>query len=125
MVNVVYYLYAEKHVHWQLHCVIKVSVPVAEVVGVEEGRVEILPQKSVEDNDKDFTSEFSWETLSIKNVNVNNSKAWSSAHLHIEVWLLIIYTVQVHIQICISILATDIVILTAWFHLSIYHVIHP
>lgn len=32
-----------------------VSVPVAEVVGVEEGRVEILPQKSVEDTDKDFT----------------------------------------------------------------------
>lgn len=38
-----------------LVCVIKVSVPVAEVVGVEEGRVEILPQKSVEDTDKDFT----------------------------------------------------------------------
>lgn len=36
-------------------CVIKVSVPVSEVVGVEEGRVEILPQKSVEDTDKDFT----------------------------------------------------------------------
>ncbi|XP_030590492.1 ceramide kinase [Archocentrus centrarchus] len=32
-----------------------VSVPVAEVVGVEEGRVEILPQRSVEDTDKDFT----------------------------------------------------------------------
>ncbi|XP_032377377.1 ceramide kinase [Etheostoma spectabile] len=32
-----------------------ISVPVAEVVGVEEGRVEILPQKSVEDTDKDFT----------------------------------------------------------------------
>ncbi|KAM9752179.1 ceramide kinase isoform 1-T1 [Menidia menidia] len=32
-----------------------VSVPVAEVIGVEEGRVEILPQKSVEDTDKDFT----------------------------------------------------------------------
>ncbi|XP_006785668.1 ceramide kinase family protein [Neolamprologus brichardi] len=32
-----------------------VSVPVAEVVGVENGRVEILPQKSVEDTDKDFT----------------------------------------------------------------------
>nr|XP_046252577.1 ceramide kinase family protein isoform X3 [Scatophagus argus] len=32
-----------------------VSVPVAEVVGVEEGRVEILPQKSIEDTDKDFT----------------------------------------------------------------------
>ncbi|XP_072223974.1 ceramide kinase [Leuresthes tenuis] len=32
-----------------------VSVPVAEVFGVEEGRVEILPQKSVEDTDKDFT----------------------------------------------------------------------
>ncbi|XP_026224600.1 ceramide kinase family protein [Anabas testudineus] len=31
------------------------SVPVAEVVGVEEGRVEILPQKLVEDTDKDFT----------------------------------------------------------------------
>lgn len=36
-------------------CVIKVSVPVSEVVGVEEGRVEILPQKSVRDTDKDFT----------------------------------------------------------------------
>lgn len=34
---------------------IKVSVPVSEVVGVEEGRVEILPKKSVEDSDKDFT----------------------------------------------------------------------
>lgn len=32
-----------------------ISVPVAEVVGVEEGRVEILPHKSVEDSDKDFT----------------------------------------------------------------------
>ncbi|KAM4572140.1 ceramide kinase [Fundulus diaphanus] len=32
-----------------------VSVPVAEVVGVEEGRVEILPHKSVEDTDRDFT----------------------------------------------------------------------
>ncbi|CAB1452614.1 unnamed protein product [Pleuronectes platessa] len=32
-----------------------ISVPVAEVVGVEEGRVEILPQKLVEDKDKDFT----------------------------------------------------------------------
>nr|XP_046252575.1 ceramide kinase family protein isoform X2 [Scatophagus argus]XP_046252576.1 ceramide kinase family protein isoform X2 [Scatophagus argus] len=32
-----------------------ISVPVAEVVGVEEGRVEILPQKSIEDTDKDFT----------------------------------------------------------------------
>lgn len=37
--------------------VIKDSVPVAEVVGVEEGRVEILPRKSVEDTDKDFTGE--------------------------------------------------------------------
>lgn len=37
----------------------KVSVPVAEVVGVEEGRVQILPQKSVEDTDKDFTGELS------------------------------------------------------------------
>lgn len=36
-------------------CVIEVSVPVSEVVGVEEGRVEILPQKSVQDTDKDFT----------------------------------------------------------------------
>ena len=44
-------------------CVVKVSVPVSEVVGVEEGRVEILPQKSVEDTDKDFTGGFSWETL--------------------------------------------------------------
>nr|XP_020472641.1 ceramide kinase-like [Monopterus albus] len=32
-----------------------ISVPVAEVVGVEEGCVEILPRKSVEDTDKDFT----------------------------------------------------------------------
>ncbi|XP_042265340.1 ceramide kinase family protein [Thunnus maccoyii] len=32
-----------------------ISVPVSEVVGVEEGRVEILPQKSVEDTEKDFT----------------------------------------------------------------------
>lgn len=39
-------------------CVIKVSVPVAEVIGVEEGQVEILPQKCVEDTDKDFTGEF-------------------------------------------------------------------
>lgn len=39
-------------------CVIKVSVPVSEVVGVEEGRVEILPQKSVEDTDKHFTGGF-------------------------------------------------------------------
>lgn len=40
---------------------IKDSVPVAEVVGVEEGRVEILPQKSVEDTDKDFTGGLSRE----------------------------------------------------------------
>ncbi|RVE70519.1 hypothetical protein OJAV_G00065120 [Oryzias javanicus] len=32
-----------------------VSVPVAEVVGVEEGKVEVLPHKTVEDTDKDFT----------------------------------------------------------------------
>uniref|UniRef100_A0A3B5LDP9 Zgc:158263 n=1 Tax=Xiphophorus couchianus TaxID=32473 RepID=A0A3B5LDP9_9TELE len=32
-----------------------VSVPVAEVVGVEEGQVEVLPHKSVEDTDRDFT----------------------------------------------------------------------
>ncbi|KAF7209774.1 ceramide kinase [Nothobranchius furzeri] len=32
-----------------------VSVPVAEVIGVQEGRVEILPHKSVEDTDKVFT----------------------------------------------------------------------
>ncbi|XP_050927159.1 ceramide kinase family protein isoform X2 [Lates calcarifer] len=32
-----------------------ISVPVAEVVGVEDGWVEILPQKSVEDKEKDFT----------------------------------------------------------------------
>ncbi|KAJ0064293.1 hypothetical protein NL108_001611, partial [Boleophthalmus pectinirostris] len=31
------------------------QVPVSEVVGVEEGRVLILPHKSVEDTDKDFT----------------------------------------------------------------------
>ncbi|XP_037336481.2 ceramide kinase family protein [Pungitius pungitius] len=31
------------------------AVPVAELFGVEEGRVEILPQKSIEDTDKDFT----------------------------------------------------------------------
>ncbi|XP_061592198.1 ceramide kinase family protein [Cololabis saira] len=32
-----------------------VSVPVAEVVGVEDGQVEVLPQKCVEVTDKDFT----------------------------------------------------------------------
>uniref|UniRef100_A0A8D2ZHA4 Zgc:158263 n=1 Tax=Scophthalmus maximus TaxID=52904 RepID=A0A8D2ZHA4_SCOMX len=32
-----------------------ISVPVAEVLAVEEGRVEILPKKLVEDKDKDFT----------------------------------------------------------------------
>ncbi|KAF7660113.1 hypothetical protein LDENG_00287810 [Lucifuga dentata] len=32
-----------------------ISVPIAEVIGVEEGRVEIFPQKSVEDTDKGFT----------------------------------------------------------------------
>ncbi|XP_068601180.1 ceramide kinase family protein isoform X2 [Brachionichthys hirsutus] len=32
-----------------------ISVPVSEVVGVVEGRMEILPQKSFEDTDKDFT----------------------------------------------------------------------
>lgn len=42
-------------------CVIKVSVPVSEVVGVEEGRVEILPQKAVEDRDKDFTGGSSFQ----------------------------------------------------------------
>lgn len=40
-------------------CLFQASVPVAEVVGVEEGRVEILPQKLVEDTDKDFTGGFS------------------------------------------------------------------
>lgn len=33
-----------------------IRVPVSEVVGVEEGRVQILPHKSVEDTDKDFTA---------------------------------------------------------------------
>lgn len=33
----------------------KKTIPVSEVVGVEEGRVQILPHKSVEDADKDFT----------------------------------------------------------------------
>lgn len=42
--------------------VITVSVPVAEVFGVEEGRVEILPHKSIEDTDKDFTGQFIRET---------------------------------------------------------------
>ncbi|XP_019746539.1 ceramide kinase isoform X1 [Hippocampus comes] len=32
-----------------------ISVPVADVVGVEEGRVSVLPHKSAEDSDKDFT----------------------------------------------------------------------
>jgi len=40
----------------------EVSVPVPEVFGVEEGRVEILPRKSVEDTDKDFTGVFTRET---------------------------------------------------------------
>lgn len=35
-------------------CVIA-SVPVSELIGVEEGQVEILPRKSFEDTDKDFT----------------------------------------------------------------------
>lgn len=52
-------------------CVIKVSVPVAEVVGVEEGRVEILPQKSVEDTDKDFTGGFTFETLGYHKLKVS------------------------------------------------------
>ncbi|XP_062314597.1 ceramide kinase family protein isoform X2 [Osmerus eperlanus] len=34
---------------------ITISVPVSEVIGAEDGRVEILPQKSVEDADRDFT----------------------------------------------------------------------
>ncbi|XP_031421327.1 ceramide kinase family protein, partial [Clupea harengus] len=32
-----------------------VSVPVAEVIGVEDGRVEVQPQKKVEDTDREFT----------------------------------------------------------------------
>lgn len=47
-------IYCPVHLH-AFVCVSKVSVPVSEVVGVEEGRVEILPKKSVEDADKDFT----------------------------------------------------------------------
>lgn len=35
-----------------------VSVPVSEVIGVKEGRVEIQPQKKVEDTDLDFTCKF-------------------------------------------------------------------
>ena len=31
------------------------SVPVSELIGLEKGQVEILPRKSVEDTDKDFT----------------------------------------------------------------------
>lgn len=42
-----------------------VSVPVAEVVGVEEGRVEVLPHKSVEDTDRDFTGINSQYTATI------------------------------------------------------------
>jgi hypothetical protein len=33
----------------------KASVPVSELIGLEKGQVEILPRKSVEDTDKDFT----------------------------------------------------------------------
>lgn len=36
-------------------CVFLVSVPVSEVIGVKEGRVEIQPQKKLEDSDLDFT----------------------------------------------------------------------
>uniref|UniRef100_A0A671TEI2 Ceramide kinase-like n=1 Tax=Sinocyclocheilus anshuiensis TaxID=1608454 RepID=A0A671TEI2_9TELE len=35
-----------------------ISVPVSEVIGVKEGRVEIQPQKKVEDTDLDFTCKF-------------------------------------------------------------------
>lgn len=78
-------------------CVIKVSVPVAEVVGVEEGRIDVLPRKSVEDTDKDFTGGFRWETLTYgkhkATVNVNrNYPVCSIAHLLLpEMRLLIIY----------------------------------
>lgn len=40
-----------------------VSVPVADVVGVKEGRVSVLPRKSAEDSDKDFTGGSSEEGL--------------------------------------------------------------
>lgn len=64
-------------------CVIKDSVPVAEVVGVEEGRVEILPQKSVEDTDKDFTGGLSREAhiADSKSVLISNHTAWWTACL--------------------------------------------
>lgn len=39
-----------------------VSVPVSEVIGVKEGRVEIQPQKKVEDTDLDFTRKF-WKWI--------------------------------------------------------------
>lgn len=34
---------------------VPVSVPVSEVIGVKEGRVEIQPRKKLEDSDLDFT----------------------------------------------------------------------
>ena len=62
-VKIFYYSCAKTHVHLSFHCVLKVSVPVSEVVGVEKGRVEILPQKSVEDREKDFTGGFTDSVL--------------------------------------------------------------
>lgn len=37
---------------------VSVSVPISEVLAVEEGQVEIQPQKKVNDTDRDFTRKF-------------------------------------------------------------------
>lgn len=69
--------------------VIKVSVPVSEVIGVEAGRVAILPQRSVQDADRDFTGELE-EMLSnvtasrldaIQNQTIQSDSTVSVTHL--------------------------------------------
>lgn len=37
---------------------VSVSVPISEALAVEEGQVEIQPQKKVNDTDRDFTCKF-------------------------------------------------------------------
>lgn len=70
--------------------VITVSVPVAEVFGVEEGRVEILPHKSIEDTDKDFTGQFIRETpvSQIPSRRRNASAQNTGVVVQSDVWLM-------------------------------------
>lgn len=62
-------------------------MPVSEVIGVKEGRVEIQPQKKVEDTDLDFTCKFLKvnSCIEIKNSDVNDVNLFLSFSNHVSI----------------------------------------